>query len=65
MDDEKQDAIDSIITALGHRFDDIPADLSDRMATLETEKIDSLWEVTFDAESMESVLNAIGQAEMV
>ncbi len=65
MDVEKQDAIESIITALGHRFEHIPAELSQKMAGLEIEKIDSLWEVTFDAESIDAVINAVGQAELV
>ncbi len=59
MDDEKQDAIDSIIIALGHRFDDIPADLPSRMASLDIDKIDRLWEVTFDADSIDTVLSAV------
>ena len=65
MEDEKQDAIESIIIALGHRFNDIPADLPQRMTSLDIEKIDGLWEVAFDADSIDSVLSAVGQAELV
>ncbi len=65
MNAEKQDAIESIITALGHRFEHIPAELSQKMEGLEIDKIDSLWEVTFDAESIDAVMVAVGQAELV
>ena len=62
MDEDKQEAIESILTALGHRFDDIPADFSDRLAALDIDTIDGLWEITFDAESMDSVMAAVAKA---
>lgn len=62
MDEDKQEAIESIMTALGHRFDDIPADLTQRLETLDVDAIDGLWEVTFDAASMDVVIAAVAQA---
>ena len=62
MDEDKQEAIDSIMTALGHRFDDLPANLTDRLSTLEVDTIDSLWEAAFDAASADDFVAALGKA---
>ncbi len=62
MDEDKQEAVDSILRALSHRFDDIPADLSDHLSALDIDAVDGLWEVAFDAKSMSDVLIAVTKA---
>ena len=61
MDEDKQEAIDSIMTALGHRFDDLPADLTDRLSTLDVDTIDGLWEATFDAATADDFVSAVAK----
>lgn len=62
MDEDKQEAVDSILRALSHRFDDLPADLPDRLSTLDVDTIDGLWEATFDAATAADFSNAVSNA---
>ncbi len=62
MDEEKQEAIDSILRALSHRFDNMPDDLSDRLGSLDIDTIDSLWDAAFGAESIDDFVAAIAKA---
>ncbi|MFT5196110.1 MAG: hypothetical protein ACI9EW_004196 [Cellvibrionaceae bacterium] len=62
MDEDKQEAIESIQTALSHRFDSMPPDLSDRLAALDIDTIDGLWDAAFGAVTADEFLAAVTNA---
>ena len=62
MDEEKQEAVESILRALSHRFDNMPGDLTDRLGTLDIDTIDGLWDAAFGAESIDDFVAAVAKA---